>query len=110
VFQTKALNDDYGGTHRLEGIFIARGPHIRQNHCLEQAQIMDVAPTILHILGIPIPNDMDGEVLRDIFSLDSDLATAEISLVKLEHNQAVHKPDSLLDQKVMKRLRDLGYL
>ena len=32
------------------------------------ANLVDVAPTILHILKVPIPKDMDGKVLREIFN------------------------------------------
>ncbi len=37
----------------------------------------DVAPTILHLLGVPVPEDMDGCVLREVFVEASDLARRE---------------------------------
>jgi len=49
-----------------KGIFLALGPWIRRGSWIE-AKIEDVAPTILHILDTPIPRDMDGRVLKEIF-------------------------------------------
>ena len=66
------------GSHRLYGILIAYGPDIKQDMTIENAQIIDLAPTILHILDVPIPKDMDGRVLKEIFAEDSDIADREI--------------------------------
>ena len=34
--------------------------------------ICDIAPTVLHLLGIAIPKEMDGKVLKDIFKEKSE--------------------------------------
>jgi len=52
------------GIHRDHGIFIASGNHLRENSAMDGVSICDVAPTILYLLGIPIPEDMDGRVLE----------------------------------------------
>jgi predicted AlkP superfamily phosphohydrolase/phosphomutase len=51
------------GCHRREGIFIAAGPGIHAGVDLPEASILDLAPTILHLLGEPVPREMDGRVL-----------------------------------------------
>ncbi len=56
------------GTHRPEGIFIARGPGLEENARLPPLSITDVAPILLHSLGLPVPVDMEGEVPPGIFS------------------------------------------
>jgi hypothetical protein len=56
------------GHHREDGIFLARGPAVRAGLYLEGARIIDLAPTILHVLGVPAPADMDGRVLEEIFT------------------------------------------
>jgi len=66
------------GQHDLEGIFIASGLEIKKNEVINNVEIIDIAPTILHIFGIPIPKDMDGRVLKEIFEEDSKLAKREI--------------------------------
>ena len=55
------------GVHRMDGIILAQGPHVRRKAQIEQAGIIDVAPTILYALGMPIPSDMDGKPLTTIF-------------------------------------------
>jgi predicted AlkP superfamily phosphohydrolase/phosphomutase len=51
------------GTHRMEGIFLAWGAGVRPAGRLETASITDLAPTLLHLLGETIADDMDGRVL-----------------------------------------------
>ncbi|RJS85660.1 hypothetical protein CW713_01245 [Methanophagales archaeon] len=55
------------------GILIACGPDIKKGERVD-AKIYGIAPTILHIFGLPIPNDMDGKVLMEIFKPDSEIA------------------------------------
>jgi predicted AlkP superfamily phosphohydrolase/phosphomutase len=56
------------GDHRPEGIFLATGPQVAAPMELKDVKITDVAPTILHILGLPVPSDMDGKVLTELFT------------------------------------------
>jgi len=68
----------YSGDHKPKGIFIATGDCIKEGTTIENANIVDMAPTILHTLGLPISSGMDGRVLKEIFKEDSDLSKAEI--------------------------------
>jgi len=54
-----------------EGIFIASGPDFKEGIEAKNVAILDLAPTILHLMGIPVPADMDGRVLSEIFRADS---------------------------------------
>jgi predicted AlkP superfamily phosphohydrolase/phosphomutase len=56
------------GLHHPKGIFIAYGPNIKKRAKIVNAHLYDVAPTILYLQNHPIPNDMDGKVLTDIFN------------------------------------------
>lgn len=56
------------------GLFAAYGPDIKQGGKIRNIQILDLAPTILHIFNIPIPKDMDGRILREIFHEQSSVA------------------------------------
>jgi len=58
------------GAHRPYGFLIASGKHISQGKGIEQASIMDIAPTILYLMGQRVPRDMDGRVLLDIIVKD----------------------------------------
>ena len=49
--------------HEPDGIFLAAGPGIRRGAQVEGASVLDVTPTLLHYLGLPVAKDMDGRVL-----------------------------------------------
>ena len=51
------------GDHRPEGILIATGPFIRPGAEPTEASLLDIAPTVLHLLGIHVPDDIDGRIL-----------------------------------------------
>jgi predicted AlkP superfamily phosphohydrolase/phosphomutase len=58
---------EWGGTHRRDGILIAQGKPFKKGTEIHGAQLIDLAPTLLYLLGQPVPEDMDGLVLRDLF-------------------------------------------
>jgi len=69
---TRQIRGD-SGCHRLHGILIAWGPEVRpkapsltgRGRTIEGARILDLAPTILYLMNLPVPDDMDGRVLTD---------------------------------------------
>jgi len=67
LFEERPFSTRHTGSHRLNGIFLAYGPGIKKGQKIEGAKIYDIAPTILHIFGLPIPKDIDGRVLIEIF-------------------------------------------
>lgn len=71
------------GSHRKEGVFIAYGPDIKQGIEIEGAKIYDIAPTILHVFGLLVPEDIDGTVLKEIFKENSEIAKRPISYQKV---------------------------
>jgi|GEM_PF-114776 len=44
------------GQHRMNGVFMAKGPGIKKGHVLHGAEILDLAPTILYLLDLPVPD------------------------------------------------------
>jgi predicted AlkP superfamily phosphohydrolase/phosphomutase len=55
------------GHHRLDGVVMLAGAGIKPDAQLENASIMDLAPTILHAMGVALPHDLDGRVLSEAF-------------------------------------------
>jgi predicted AlkP superfamily phosphohydrolase/phosphomutase len=47
----------------IAGTFIMSGPGVRRGASISGTRIIDVAPTILHLLEEPAPDDMDGRIL-----------------------------------------------
>ncbi|HWL53664.1 MAG TPA: alkaline phosphatase family protein [Chthoniobacteraceae bacterium] len=66
-----------GGTvwHRSQGIFGAMGPGFRKDAQLFGARLLDVTPTLLTWLGLPVGADMEGRVLVDAFAAAPKLET-----------------------------------
>ena len=74
--RTFATSDDsWNGVNRREGLFAAVGPAFGEGS-VEGLSILDLAPTLLHLHGQAIPDDMDGEVRTEVFAADSTPATA----------------------------------
>lgn len=99
------------GTHRMEGIFVVKGDGIRSGYSLDGIEITDLLPTILYVLGLPIPEDMDGKVIADAFKKDY----LSINPVCFGHSTDIEatRGEGVLDEaeseKVRQSLRNLGY-
>ena len=46
---------------------MAYGASVARNRLLSRASVVDVVPTILYFLGLPIGRDMDGYARTDVF-------------------------------------------
>jgi hypothetical protein len=53
--------------YQAPGIIILNGRPFRQGASISGASIYDIAPTVLYLLGLAVPEDMEGEVLVDAF-------------------------------------------
>jgi predicted AlkP superfamily phosphohydrolase/phosphomutase len=84
IYKNVPHNPGHSGSHKKEGIFIAYGPDIKQGYEIRGAKIYDVAPTILHMFGLPVPDDMDGRVLKEIFREGSEPARREVKFHKVD--------------------------
>jgi len=56
--------DGRSGNHRPEGFFIAKGEGFEANSFIDDKHIIDLAPTILKRLNVPIPNWMSGTAIN----------------------------------------------
>jgi len=100
------------GCHRPEGILIAAGPDIRSGRA-DPVSVMDVTPTALHLLGLPVPEDMDGRVLGEFLTGDAASRRVGRSAAAAPAPAAEPAAPALSaeeQREVEKRLHDLGYL
>jgi predicted AlkP superfamily phosphohydrolase/phosphomutase len=58
------------GSHTAEGILIAAGGPFRRGVVLDPPNLADVLPTAVHLLGAPLPADLDGRVLEEALEAD----------------------------------------
>ena len=99
-----------GGHHAPYGIFLAKGEGIRVGEAFQAATVLDVAPTVLHLFGAPIPLDMDGKLLPQIFESDwlashpPDYADIDTSFSSDEDATAEG------NEEILEQLKALGYI
>lgn len=100
------------GRHRPLGIFVAAGPHIRQGVQLDGASIVDVAPTVLYGMGLPVPEDMDGRPLLEIFTCEYRAANPVRTAPPVASDGVESRPgyDAEEAEEMERRLRGLGYV
>jgi predicted AlkP superfamily phosphohydrolase/phosphomutase len=103
-------NPRWSANHRPEGIMVVAGPGIRSGY-ETTAQIVDIAPTVLHMLGLPVPSTMDGSVLEALFEPGSSLQRRDVRILEsqLDSGQGSDLNDEELAE-IEKQLKDLGYL
>lgn len=99
------------GGHRMHGVLVAHGPNIRAGASMPSAHITDLTPTMLHLLGQPVVDDMDGRVLEPIVS-EAFLRENAIRTVAPTGGHEASDADLTADEtgEIKERLRELGYL
>lgn len=106
-----STKSEWGGTHRRDGILIAHGKPFKKGAEIHGARLIDMAPTILHLLAQPVPDDMDGRVLEELF----EPAFITRSPVKVRVGEAFddRQETDYTDEEaavVEERLKALGYI
>jgi predicted AlkP superfamily phosphohydrolase/phosphomutase len=99
------------GCHRMHGVMIGNAAAVKPSARMATAHIYDVAPTLLYLMGEPVPEDMDGRVLTDIIDEDYLLANP------IRYSQAARSaPPSAMEYsdeenaEVIESLKNLGYI
>jgi len=106
------ISVEQSGSHRPEGLFIAHGPALAGPGQLAGADMVDLAPTLLHLLGEAVPRDMEGRVLEEILRPECLAAYPVRYRDPGSEPQAVreypYSPDEA--RQMEENLRGLGYL
>jgi predicted AlkP superfamily phosphohydrolase/phosphomutase len=104
---------DKSADHEREGIVILHGPGVRRGEELRDHHIEDIAPTILHLCGVPVPRYMEGKFFEDAFE-EEWTARHPVDLTGDDTFQGVDKegPTMTLEEEELlkERLRGLGYM
>jgi len=105
--------EDWSGAHDRHGILLAQGASFRSSLAMEGARLIDISPTLLHLLGEAVPDTMSGRVLTDLFDEDW-LRGNPIRYAKGHPEVAPAAPEQTLsreeEEALSERLRDLGYI
>jgi len=95
--------------HRDEGVLYLYGRDVRPGVTLERPTLLDIAPTVLALTGVPPPRDMSGRVLTDGLRL-ADPPRQVASYEGTGGGAAAGAVDAAADPAILERLRSLGYL
>lgn len=104
------------GDHRVEGIFVGSGPAFRPGATLSaDATLLDIAPTVLHLLGVPLPADLDGTVRAEVIDPSIAPPPEPDTPPPSASGEAPASPeaDGYTEEQeavIQRRLEDLGYL
>lgn len=101
------------GSHRPEGIFLAAGPGVRAGVAAQDARIEDVAPTVLWLLGLDVPPELDGVVIREAFTghpVGRDLRQSDQRAGEDAPPEGQGRYSDAEERRVRDRLRSLGYI
>jgi predicted AlkP superfamily phosphohydrolase/phosphomutase len=99
------------GEHSLFGTLILWGHGVKGGHVLSDAEIIDLAPTILHVMGQPIPSGMDGRVIGEAF--ESDFLKHPIRYERGVGDREKGGDETYSEEEreeIRERLKGLGYL
>jgi len=112
AFRPRNFSLPKSGDHRAEGVFIIKGPNIHKDKNIGNINIVDIAPTILYLMGQPIPADMDGRLLREVFSESfiNRNPAAYVEKKGAEDESGTYTYSGKELEKTKERLRSLGYL
>jgi len=70
--------------------------------------LIDIAPTVLHLLGLPVPADMDGRVLEEIFPEAPPVRYEEVDNRRAMETAMEYSAQEA--ELIEQRLKGLGYV
>ena len=98
--------------HRHYGVFVMAGPGIKKDELIFGATLLDVCPTALAVLGLPVGEDMEGKVL-DVFETPREIQYLT-SWDDIEGEDGMHPEGARLDpgqaEESLRQLVELGYI
>ncbi|MCZ7384162.1 MAG: alkaline phosphatase family protein, partial [Candidatus Methanoperedens sp.] len=111
TFTREIEGDTAVDSHRLFGVLVVSGPNIKKDIKISDASVLDITPTILAILQLPVGQDMDGKVLSEIFQTAPKIKT--IASYESGAVRRFSEPERLAkktDDEYVERLQALGYI
>jgi predicted AlkP superfamily phosphohydrolase/phosphomutase len=107
-----AVNTGATGSHTDWGVLIAWGPGIVAGGDVAGARLMDVTPTALYALDVPLNDDMDGQPVLGLFTEEFQAShrvrfrenTVQVADDRVDPFSAAEEDD------IMDQLKGLGYI
>jgi predicted AlkP superfamily phosphohydrolase/phosphomutase len=102
------LLEEYSGVHAMDGVFAVAGPGVRAGVDLGTREIVDVMPTLLTLLGVPVPAGIDGRAMSEALREPASVTVgAESARLGDDDDFSLSAEEELTLER---SLRSLGYL
>lgn len=99
--------------HRDFGIFAMKGPHVKKDCLIHGVNLLDIAPTVLQLFGLPVGDDFDGRVIAEAFVDSPDIESIP-SWDDVAGKDGQHPKEMQLDavesKEALQQLVELGYI
>ena len=100
--------------HSPYGVFVMAGPGIKKNGmAISGASVLDITPTLLHHMDLPVGKDMEGKVLHACFEEPREVQFVD-SWETIPGESGMHdailREDPWAAQEALQQLVDLGYI
>ncbi len=105
------LQSDFTGGHTIHGIIGMWGADVEPGSRID-AELLDVAPTALALMGYPLSEEMNGTVLRQALTRNA-AAALSVKTVPFYDMPGLRPPPSdepEVEDEIRERLRALGYI
>ena len=100
--------------HTPVGVLVIAGPDIRPGVDVGAASVLDIAPTILALFGLPVARDMDGQPLTEALTPEFQKAHPIAWVDSYGGARAVDEEETLVasagDAEMIEKLRSIGYI
>lgn len=104
--------------HRREGVFVVRAPAYAAGARGGNLELLDVAPTLLSLLGLPASREMPGRIMTAGLTRAGRSAAERLEKGRVESYQALRPApgdsnragDPAVDEAIRQQLRSLGYI
>ena len=91
------------------------GKHVRKGVKIYPTNVLDILPTVLYLIGLPVAQDMDGTIIKDAID-PQHLASSPPKSIKTyetkryEYSRVKLRSKQSPDAGEIERLRSLGYM
>jgi len=103
----RVLRYGFGRFRHLDVVFRM----LRPLHLVDEISTLDIAPTILYLSGLPLAEDMDGQVMIELFDDEFVEANPMVTVPTYSKGStSIRKQDEEDMEKTLKKLEALGYI
>jgi predicted AlkP superfamily phosphohydrolase/phosphomutase len=107
---TEPASKAISAQHRMDGVFIARGPGVKRGFETGNMTVADVTPLVLYLMGLRIPEGLDGRIKTEILD-EVELARRPPAYFKPDTGRgAGGQRQAVDDESIKERLKGLGYI